>query len=471
MSPDDVINMELAQFGANRLPITIIPIGGMKEVGANCFVVIYNGKAILIDAGVHPERGFSVRQIWDRLSVLKQYPIVVALLTHMHQDHGGAVVVVANLLGVPVYASMMNKEWIKANRHSLSSGKMSPEDLEKLVLPEIIEFKDRETWRIADFEITAFALEHSIPETFCFRIRVAGKTLLHFGDFKLTGYDKGSRRKSLAMLRELAKEPIYLTTMDVVNIGRPGESQPEEEVVNSLLKVILDNPGRRHFIFLFSTNVQRIINLWMRLYLAEVKVFFRGASMHKMLSMLEGAIGQETLRGHKLADLFQPQRSDTAVFFCTGSQAEPNSFMERLAEGRMIDDDMMYFYDEGDHIYSSATMIPVEDRNSRRETIGRMRGHLQKVHSGGCRIFVHTGQAAVLDLREAVEEIHCHESGHGPREDIKQVWKILRSQFILPYHAPVRSLVLARELSAEIKQETGHESIMLEPDNNESVVI
>lgn len=444
---------------SSRLPITIIAIGGLKESGANCFLIEYNGVSIVIDCGVHPSHNFDIHEIWDRFQALKSHKVVTVILTHGHLDHAGAAIIVANMLNVPICCPEVTKHLVKAIKES------SPvEEFENMVLPEIAVFKDRDVLRFGDFELTAYELEHSTPQSFGFLIRVGGEIIAHFGDFKLAGYKANDFQKSLQTLREMTKEPIKLAITEIVNIRRPGVSQPEEPVVQNLLQEILSKPDVRHFVFLFATNFRRILALWKLLRENGVNVVFRGPAMHRTAHILSEIIGtdvEDVLRLPRHAT-----KSRYPVYFCTGCQGEPGSFMEYLA-GRMTSVPV----EKGDCVYLSSALIPFEDKELFAFTRNRLRRYLQNLDAMGARIFVHTGQTRALDLDDRINELHIHVSGHEPYDGLRLIWTILVPQMLLPYHGPAANLPLAHEIVKDIEQETGRRIIILEPDNNEPVRI
>ncbi|MBU4421826.1 MBL fold metallo-hydrolase [Patescibacteria group bacterium] len=427
----------------------------MKEVGANCFLYeAYTGESILIDCGVHPEYDFDPHEIWERFIILKDKNVKAIVLTHVHQDHAGAAIIIANMLKVPIFTSRFGYLFLMSWQKAAST-----EDFEEMVLPEINIFEHGSSFEIGPFAINVFELAHSIPESFCFLIKVGGKTALHCGDFKLTGYRKDSFDKNIELINTLAKERVDLVVNDIINIKHSGITPPEEPVVDNVIDIICQNPNGKHFVFMFSTNMRRMINLWMNLHKRGVNVSFRGTSVHRTAHILSEAAGND------LKKTFHLPSARTNVFICTGSQGEPNSFMDRLANGKSHPP-----VAGGDHVYVSSTIIPQEKKVFQANK-ARLRRLLQNLHVKGASIFVHSNQARILDIREFATETLLHVSGHEARGGIKLFWKILQPAMILPYHAPVQHIEIAKHVAKELETETEHSPLILEPSNNETFII
>ncbi len=67
--------------------IEFMPLGGGQEIGANSYLVRFNGRDILLDCGVHPKKeGF---EALPDFSLLDRRPEAV-IISHAHVDHCGA---------------------------------------------------------------------------------------------------------------------------------------------------------------------------------------------------------------------------------------------------------------------------------------------------------------------------------------------------------------------------------------------
>ncbi len=68
--------------------ISLLPIGGGNEIGANSYYLNFNGNGIILDCGIHPQKkGLESLPNFD---LLKDKPVDYCLISHAHQDHIGS---------------------------------------------------------------------------------------------------------------------------------------------------------------------------------------------------------------------------------------------------------------------------------------------------------------------------------------------------------------------------------------------
>ena len=65
--------------------ISLLPLGGADEIGANCYYLNINGTGIILDCGMHPKKvGLEALPKFD---LVKDNPLDYVLISHAHQDH------------------------------------------------------------------------------------------------------------------------------------------------------------------------------------------------------------------------------------------------------------------------------------------------------------------------------------------------------------------------------------------------
>src|SRR5215211_4017666 len=94
------------------LPLRIIPLGGVGEIGKNMYVFEYGDDIVVIDCGLMfpDEEMYGIDLVIPDVTYLRERKANVKafLITHAHEDHvGGLPYILPNFPGVPVYASTL----------------------------------------------------------------------------------------------------------------------------------------------------------------------------------------------------------------------------------------------------------------------------------------------------------------------------------------------------------------------------
>ena len=77
-----------SQIAPANPEMTIMPLGGGREVGRSCILVKYSGRTILLDCGIHPGReGMDSCPFFDEVNPEE---VDLILITHFHIDHCAA---------------------------------------------------------------------------------------------------------------------------------------------------------------------------------------------------------------------------------------------------------------------------------------------------------------------------------------------------------------------------------------------
>ena len=100
---------------AHKEDFLFLPLGGSNEIGMNFNLYHKDGKWLIIDCGI----GFADEDIpgvdilTPKLDFFTKYKpeIVGLIITHIHEDHIGAVGYLWEYLKCPVYVSKIGKEF------------------------------------------------------------------------------------------------------------------------------------------------------------------------------------------------------------------------------------------------------------------------------------------------------------------------------------------------------------------------
>ena len=133
-----------------KIPIKIIPFGGLGEIGKNLLAIEYKNEILIIDAGIEfPSNDmFGVDLIIPDINYLieNKYKIRGILITHGHEDHIGALPYIIPKLNVPIYSSRFS--------NALISAKLSEHGLIKKAKLNVI--NPGKSFQIGNFKIEFF---------------------------------------------------------------------------------------------------------------------------------------------------------------------------------------------------------------------------------------------------------------------------------------------------------------------------
>jgi len=439
--------------------VHITPIGGVNEVG-NSAILIWvfidqnkmKRRALLLDCGANPSAGDSTEhELETRLRKIEGWNAIQdidIIITHAHLDHIGAALSIANRRKIKVHLPKDALYFLK---------KMA--FVAEAPMPETNVFKEGDEIKLGPFTVFPFSLDHSIPGSFGVRVNVHGKNIVNTGDGKLTGVSEATREPNLEKLRKVGDAGVDLMITDMLYFDRKGISPPELPVIMTLRDLINKRPKGRHFIVMQASNLKRIINLWTALYRDGVSVRFEGRAMHETGHILTQML-RESSDTFKMTLLDPDDDSQkTTVIFCTGSQGEEFSFFARLAaKSAPID------IERGDRIYLSSCLIPNEDPATYKAKIAMLRSCITNCHIQGAEIFVHKGQADLLNAKNFVREATLHVSGHEFRDGKKMMVQAVRPARVMVSHLPNADI-------REIQKFLGDQTQVLDIKNNQTFIL
>lgn len=360
---------------------------------SNAFLYTVGSRAVLVDPGSMTFNGngkFLLRQL------TKGRRVEIIIVTHAHLDH-------VNHLGEVEGPVVMTKIAFQlACRHAAferNARMVRALQRAKRVVPgePVLLEKD------LPFKIKTILLPHSVPETMGLVIQGKRRRVVHLADFKLTGWESESKAKTIALLREVAKEPVDILALTITNAHLEGFVPIEASVIDSLTNILVGAKGRV-IITCFSSNQERIRRLVEVAQLLKRPVAFYGAGMRN---------AQEFL---KIKTEEGAAESDKAVIFVTGCQAEEGSVLWRIANGKKPPFELR---PESDTLVSSAKCIPGNEAELRQQYV-ELRPKVD-------RIVVNEGEIEQVGLQDLeIEEILTHLTGHECGGGLRLVLEIFQ---------------------------------------------
>jgi ribonuclease J len=402
--------------------LRVLPLGGVGEIGKNMTVVEYDGRIVVVDAGLRfpTAEQMGIDLVLPDFTYLRERvdDIEAIVVTHGHEDHLGALPWLLRELGeesIPVtYGGQLT---VAMARSKLDEHKLRKARLDVLPTGEVAE--------AGPFKVEMVHLTHSIPDACGIALTTELGTVLFTGDYKFDQTPVGGAPADMSRLAELGREGLLLLCGDSTNADRAGMSTSESLVGPNLERVFHHCTGRI-IVTCFASNIHRVQQVIDAAAQLGRKVALVGRSMRKNIN-IGRTLGHINVPDGMLiplreVDQFPPEK---VVIVSTGSQGEPLSALRRMA----YRDHPQVELRAGDTVVFSATPIPGNER-AVNDTIDRL---------------YHVG-ADVVTTRDAP----IHASGHGFAEEIKMMLNLTHPRYVMPVHGDFKRLLLHGQLAEAV---------------------
>ncbi len=388
------------------------PLGGSGEIGGNMNLYAYgkenNQKWIIVDMGVSfadesvpgidlimPDAGFIIDKKDDLLGIV---------LTHAHEDHIGAV--------AHIWPSLKCKMYTTPFTAALILEKFKEKKIDISSYLQVVPLNSK--IKLGSFEIDFITLTHSILEPNGLSIKTPLGTVLHTGDWKIDPNPLIGSQIDEQKLKSIGNDGVSAMICDSTNIFSPGRAGSESDVRDSLLR-IMELKTSKILITSFASNVARMESVFYCAKKTGRNICLVGRSMQRIYKAarkcgyLQGLIEPLEPRDAKKV------AKNKILYLATGSQGEPMGAMTRIINGIHPD----VYLESGDCVIFSSKIIP---------------GNEKKLY--------HLQNLIVRNKIELITEENAfvHVSGHPNRDDLKDMYKWVKPQCVIPVHGEHRHM-------------------------------
>ena len=381
-----------------------LPLGGSNEIGMNFNLYHQDGKWLIIDCGI----GFADEELpgiditTPKIDFLlnSKPDICGMIITHIHEDHIGAVGYLWEFIKCPIYVSKIGKEFLI---HKLKERGVNIDDV------EVHEFEENMNVdiNIGPFVVEMIGITHSVPEMAAVKIRTPHGHIFHTGDWKLDKDPVIGNVSNLKRIKEIGSEGVYAMICDSTNVFSEGWSGSEGDLEKSLYKIVKEQKNRV-LITTFASNIARLETIARVAKKSGRHIVIAGFSLTRIVKIAHKC-------GYLLDhDFLEPREArgfnkDKLLILCTGCQGEHNAALTKIATGQHPNIDL----EEDDTVIFSSKIIPGNDK--------KIYSVFNKLILNNINIITEKGHAV-------------HVSGHPNREELKKMYSIVKPRFSVPVH-------------------------------------
>jgi ribonuclease J len=382
--------------------LLFIPLGGANEIGMNVSLYHFRGEWIMVDCG----SGFAdaalpgVEIIVPDLSFIKAYrkSLLGIILTHIHEDHIGAIPYLWNELRCPIFTTRFTKLFLSSkikDHHCVDS-------------IQILEVDPKKRLSLGPFSIEMIHLTHSAPEMHALMIRTDAGNIIHTGDWKFDSNPVIGSFSDAKALKECGDEGVLALVCDSTNVFNEGTSGSEGVVKDSLMKII-NSCSDMVVVTTFASNLARLDTVIRSGQQAGRQVVLTGKSLHRVFNVAQ-ACGYLNDINDLLDEKEIPSlKRKNLLVIATGCQGEAMAAVSKMANGshrivRLL---------SGDTVIFSSKIIP--DNHNK----------IMKI----CNMFVKKGIRVITE-----RDYNVHVSGHPSVEELKLMYQLIRPNVCIPVH-------------------------------------
>ena len=399
----------------NASDLLFVPLGGSGEIGMNANLYHYDGSWLMVDLGISfPDDSMpGIDVVLPDLSFIEQRRDSLAglVLTHGHEDHLGAIPYMWSRLRCPIYGSAFTLALL---RRKLSENG-NQDDI------PLIEISPGTVTEVGAFSVEMVGLTHSIPDPTALAIRCDAGTVLHTGDWKFDAAPGLGNQTDTERLAQIGDEGVLAMVGDSTNAMVEGRTGSEADAEAGLRDVIAAAKGRVA-VTCFSSNVARFQSIVRAAQASDRSVAVVGRAIKRAISA-----AQEVGYLRDLPDFVREEDidllpRDNLVIICTGTQGEPRAAMAKIAAG--VHESVTL--EQGDTVIYSSRQIPGNEPA------------IAKVQDALIRRRINL----VTD-----DDAPVHVSGHPSRDEMVEMYGLVKPRIAIPVHGTARHLVAHAELA------------------------
>lgn len=445
----------------------ICTIGGFEEVGKNMTAVKIKEDVFIFDAGLYipgivelqeehllehthrlKKRGkpqaYSERELRDygvipNDTVLDKLgwrdKVRAIIISHAHLDHlGGLPYIAKRYPNAPIYGTPFT---MKLFEEILNDDGIRISNKINVIQPDSTHFIKGVS---GEYKIDFIHTTHSTIHCVFPALHTEEGVFFYALDLKFDNYPTIGKPPSYNLMKKVGGKGVKALIIDSLysyTEEKPGGERVAHHLLEEAISRMRGN-NSAFFVTTFSSHIERLTSIVELAKKTNREIVFLGRSLAKNVEAAT-KVGMWPFKGIKLLKYGRQRESflrkldrDRGKYFivCTGHQAEENSVLDRIVKGSMP-----FKFRDGDNLIFSSSVIPVPINIAARS---KMDNKLRKI---GVKL-----------------QTNVHVHGHGSREDMRELVRMLKPEHIIPAHGTLQQETPMIDLAKELGYKFGKTS-------------
>lgn len=422
-------------------------IGGYSEVGKNMTALEIGDDVILFDSGlflpaivgveerdkIMNEKGMrALGALPDDLYLDKKglrNKVRAILVSHAHLDHLGGLPYNAERYNCPVIGTPFTIEVLK----------VLMKDSDQSIRNKLIAVNPNGTIKVRgmkqEYLVEFINMTHSTIQSTIIAVHTPEGVILYGNDYKLDNSPVFGDRPNYHRLKELSKKGVKALVVDCL-YAPDDRKTPSEKIAKGLLEDVFfttDNHKSGMVVTTFSSHIARLKTISEMGRKLNREVIFLGRSLNKYVTAANNVGKAPFMRDIKVVSYKKQlekmlkrinSNRQNYLIVCTGHQGEPGSMLDRISRNALP-----FHLAKEDHVIFSSKTIPTPINEANRQELEKR---------------LKRAQVRIFD--------NVHVSGHGGREDLRDLIKLTNPEHVIPSHGEL----LKRQAGANLAEELGY---------------
>jgi len=420
-------------------------IGGYSEVGKNMTALEIDDDVILFDSGlflpaivgvaererIPTEKGMrNLGALPDDIYLERKnlrYKVRALLISHAHLDHVGAL----------QYNAYRYKADIVGTPFTIEVLRILAEDAQAQLRNKLVRVNPNSSYTIKgkkrSYKVEFINMTHSTIQSTIIAVHTPEGIVLYANDYKLDNSPVVGDKPNYKRLKELSKIGIKALIVDCL-YAQDDRKTPSEKIARGLLEDVFfttDNRNSGMIVTTFSSHIARLKSITEFGKRLNREVIFLGRSLNKYVTAANNIRkcpfrNQIRLFTYKkqLEKILRKVNKNKKKYLvvCTGHQGEPGSILDRISRNQLP-----LKLSEEDHIIFSSKTIPTPINELNKEQLEkRLRKHRVRIFD------------------------NVHISGHGGKEDLRDLIKLTNPEHVIPSHGDLKKTTAGAKLAEEL---------------------